>query len=256
MPTRIRIDLAGYHHIINRGVDRMNVFRHDKDKEMFLQILNKASILHKVVLHDYCLMDNHYHLLIETEKDNLSDLMRVVNANYALYFNKKTKRIGHLWQGRYTSRYISSEQYLYTLIRYIEFNPLEAEMAKKVGEYPYTLASLIFNNQEHKECCQESLLLKQYDIETLSEFLNVEFTEEEQKYLQEQQKRKIKKGSNGILLSKIKTLDEHFVEVKNKIERNKATMRAYKDGYKQVEIAQYLGLSKSHVSKVLKKVEI
>ena len=50
MPTRIRIDLAGYHHIINRGVDRMNVFRHDEDKEMFLQILNKASILHKIVL--------------------------------------------------------------------------------------------------------------------------------------------------------------------------------------------------------------
>jgi DNA-binding NarL/FixJ family response regulator len=129
-------------------------------------------------------------------------------------------------------------------------------MAKKVGEYPYTLTSLIFNNQEYKECCEESLLLKQYDIETLSEFLNVELTEEEQKYLEEQQKRKIKKGANGILLSKIKTLDEHFVEVESKSERNKATMVAYKDGYKQIEIAQYLGLSKSHVSKVLKEVEI
>jgi len=96
MSTRIRIDLAGYHHIINHGVDRMNVFRHDEDKEMFLQILNKASILYKIVLHDYFLMDNHYHLLIETEKENLLDYMRIVNANYALYFNKKTKRIGHL----------------------------------------------------------------------------------------------------------------------------------------------------------------
>ena len=94
MPTRIRIDLAGYHHIINRGVDRMNVFRHDEDKEMFLQILNKASILHKIVLHDYYLMDNHYHLLIETEKENLSDCMRVVNANYALYFNKRDLTTG------------------------------------------------------------------------------------------------------------------------------------------------------------------
>jgi hypothetical protein len=62
----------------------------------------------------------------------------------------------------------------------------------------------------------KSLLLKQYDIETLSEFLNVEFTEEEQRYLEEQQKRKIKKGVNGILLSKIKTLDEHFAEVESK----------------------------------------
>ncbi len=129
-------------------------------------------------------------------------------------------------------------------------------MAKNVGKYPYTLASLIFNNQEYKEYCQESLLLKQYGIETLSEFLNVEFTEEEQRYLEEQQKRKIKKGVNGILLSKIKTLDEHFAEVESNGDRNKATMEAYKDGYKQVEIAQYLGLSKSHISKVLKEVEI
>ena len=98
--------------------------------------------------------------------------------------------------------------------------------------------------KEYKECCQESLLLKQYDIETLSEFLNIEFTEEEQRYLQEQQRRKIK------------TLDEHFLEVESRKDRNRATIEAYKDGYKQVEIAQYLGLSKSHVSKVLKKVEI
>jgi len=107
---------------------------------------------------------------------------------------------------------------------------LKAGMAKKVGEYPYTLASLIFNNQEHKECCQKSLLLKQYNIETLSEFLNIKFTEEEKRYLEEQQKRKIKKGANGILLSKIKTLDDHFVEVESKSERNKVTILAYKDG--------------------------
>ncbi len=67
MPTRLRIDLAGYHHIINRGVDRMNIFCHDEDKEMFLQIVNKTAAIHKVVLHDYCLMDNHYHLPIETQ---------------------------------------------------------------------------------------------------------------------------------------------------------------------------------------------
>ena len=96
MPTRPRIDIAGYHHIINRGVDQMNVFRHSEDKDMFLQIVNKTAMIHKVVLHDYCLMDNHYHLLIETQTDNLSAFMRFVNANYAQYFNKKTKRTGHL----------------------------------------------------------------------------------------------------------------------------------------------------------------
>jgi len=82
MPTRARIDIAGYHHIINRGVDQMNIFCHSEDKEMFLQIVNKTAMVHKVVVHDYCLMDNHYHLLIETQTDNLSRFMRFVSATY------------------------------------------------------------------------------------------------------------------------------------------------------------------------------
>lgn len=61
MPTRLRVDLAGYHHIINRGVNRCDVFNCNDDKEMFLQIINKSAILNKTTLHDYCLMDNHYH---------------------------------------------------------------------------------------------------------------------------------------------------------------------------------------------------
>ncbi len=89
MPTRLRVDLARYHHIINRGVNRCDIFNSTDDKEIFLQILNKSTTIHKAIVHDYCLMDNHYHILLETSKDNLSLLMRVINANYAKYFNKK-----------------------------------------------------------------------------------------------------------------------------------------------------------------------
>lgn len=89
MPTRLRVDLAGYHHVINRGVNRCVVFDSSDDKEMFLQIINKSATIHKVTLHDYCIMDNHYHLLIETQTENISTFMRIVNANYAKYYNKK-----------------------------------------------------------------------------------------------------------------------------------------------------------------------
>jgi len=164
MPTRPRIDIAGYHHIMNRGVDRMNIFRHSEDKNMFLQIINKTAMIHKVVVHDYCLMDNHYHLLIETQTDNLSLFMRFVSANYAQYFNKKTKRTGHLWQNRYKSRYVTTESYLYTLIRYIEYNPIEAGVSLKVGEYPFTLAHTIFNGKDFYPCTKESILFRDYDI--------------------------------------------------------------------------------------------
>ena len=253
MPTRPRIDIAGYHHIINRGVDQMNIFRHSEDKEMFLQIVNKTAMIHKVVVHDYCLMDNHYHLLIETQTDNLSRFMRFVSANYAQYFNKKTKRTGHLWQNRYKSRYVTSEQYLYTLIRYIEFNPIEAGLSKKVGEYPFTLAHLIFNSKDFYSCMKESILFRDYDIEMLSGFLGVEFNQDDLTFLQTEQNRKIEKKEDMIVLSKSKSLKKYFMDVKNKQDINRVISLAYlEDGYSQIEIANYLGLSKSAVSMINK----
>lgn len=140
MARRPRIDLAGFHHVINRGVNRSNIFTKDEDYEVFLRIVDKACFEHKVILHNYCLMTNHFHLMIEIALDNLSVFMKQVNANYAIYFNKASKRSGHLWQGRFYSRYITSDSYFYTLVRCIEQNPIEAGMVDTVGAYPYTLA--------------------------------------------------------------------------------------------------------------------
>jgi len=253
MPTRLRVDLAGHHHVINRGVNRSVVFDHDDDKEMFLQIINTSATIHKVILHDYSIMDNHYHLLIETQKENIAIFMRIVNANYAKYYNKKYARSGHLWQDRYKSRYITSEDYLYTLIRYIEYNPIEAGVAQKVGEYPFTLASLIFSGNIYYPCSSQSLLLKEFDIQTLHEFLDSYLTEDELAYLQEKEKQKVLKSSDGIIIMKrSKKLEEHFMDVETKIDRNFAIVNAYLDGYSQVAIASHLGVSKSLISKVVK----
>lgn len=100
MPTRPRIDLAGFHHVMNRGVNRCDVFNHYSDKEMFLQITNKTATIHKVSLHDYCLMDNHYHLLIETQKENLStcykevlEIISAIKKPYVIMINILKKEI-------------------------------------------------------------------------------------------------------------------------------------------------------------------
>ena len=145
MARRPRLDMAGFHHIINRGVERKNVFKSDDDKNKFLEILCKACKLHKVDIHAYCLMDNHCHLLIETSLENLSLFMRQVNSNYAIYFNKRYKRVGHLWQGRYKSWYIINDDYLYSLFKYIEYNPVDAKITNNIGEYPFTLLGTIIN---------------------------------------------------------------------------------------------------------------
>jgi len=252
MPTRPRVDAAGCHHVINRGVNRCDVFHSSSDKEMFLQIFNKIADIHHVTLHDYCLMDNHYHLLIETQKENLSTCMRIVNANYAQYFNKRYQRSGHLWQDRYKSKYITSEEYLYMLIRYIESNPLEAGISTQIGEYPYTLASCLFNDSEHYTCSNDSLLIKQFDRQALADFLEIPISPKELKYLQKKQKQKIDKTEEGIKLSQSKEFEVHFDDVATKEERNLAIINAYIDGYTQASIATYLGVSKSLVSKIIK----
>ena len=103
MPRKARLNMAGFHYIVNRGIERSTVYRTDEDKNKFFQIVCNVCRTYKVNLHDYCLMDNHYHLLIQTTSENLSLFMRQVNSNYATYFNKKYKRSGYLWQGRYRS---------------------------------------------------------------------------------------------------------------------------------------------------------
>ena len=111
MPRRLRIDDPGYYHIINRGVEKRKVFLEKEDKDKFLENLSNECIQHEAILHSYVLMDNHYHLLLETKKDNLSSLMRQINSKYAIYFNKKYNRVGHLWQDRYKSWIIFDDSY-------------------------------------------------------------------------------------------------------------------------------------------------
>jgi hypothetical protein len=122
-------------------------------------------------------MDNHYHMLIQTKNENLSTFMRIVNANYALYFNRKYNRSGHLWQDRYKSEYILFENYLYSLIKYIEYNPVVANMHSKVGEYKFTLFHNIIYNKKYLYCTRHSLLFKEFTINDLSKFLSIKLNE-------------------------------------------------------------------------------
>ena len=180
MARRPRIDFAGFHHIINRGVARTDIYLCADDKYKFLEILCKACKVYKVNVHDYCLMDNHYHLLIELTEENLSLFMRQINSNYAIYFNKKYKRSGHLWQGRYKSYYILNESYLFTLYKYIEQNPIEAKMSEHIGEYEFTLlATLLQNNLTVIECARHSQLTALLKEDGVLEHLQLNLNDDE-----------------------------------------------------------------------------
>ena len=115
------------------------------------------------------------------------------------------------------------------------------------------MAHAIFNKKDFYSCTKESILFRDYDIEMLSEFLGVEFSQEDLIFLQKEQNRKIEKKEDMIVLSKSKSLEEHFMDVKSKEDRNSVICLAYlEDGYSQIEIANYLGLSKSAISMLVK----
>jgi len=256
MARRPRIGLPGYHHIINRGVNRADVFTDADDKEKFLQIVCKACRVYGVMVHDYCLMDNHYHLFIENSQENLSLFMRQINASYAIYYNKKTKRTGHLWQGRYSSWYILGEDYLYRTIKYIAFNPIEAGMAQNIREYPFTLASVVLRGEEIPLCMQGSMLVTQYDVETLTEYLEEPLSKEEVADLNKEREKKVLIEDNAVKKEEKKDLSSYFYESMDKESRNKAVYEAYMDGHMQVSISKEIALSDAMISIIIKQFKI
>ena len=252
MARRPRIEVAGYYHIINRGVDKMNIFKHPDDYEYFEELMCFYMKSYGITLHNYCLMSNHYHLLIEISQENLSKFMRQLNMNYAIYFNKKYKRVGHLWQGRFKSWYVTDDAYLYTLMLYIEQNPLKATMVQNLSDYPYSSYHHFLKNKI-PECLQNSWIVQNHgrDREAIEVMLN---STVDTSILEE-----IKKASSLIAASNNdKKLDKEkltkmFTGITNMQERNRQVIKAYKEGYSQYKIAKVLDISQPAVNGVIKR---
>jgi REP element-mobilizing transposase RayT len=136
-PLRIEYPCAFYH-VTSRGNEQKEIFKSDKDKEKFISYLESSSIRYDAAIHAYCLMNNHYHLLLETPSGNLSQIMRHINGAYTTYFNIKRKRAGHLLQGRYKAILVEADEYAQELSRYIHLNPVRAGLTEKPEEYAWS----------------------------------------------------------------------------------------------------------------------
>ncbi len=138
MPRAKRIDYEGaVYHITSRGNERRKIFLDEADRWVFLRILGEVSELHKVICHAFVLMDNHYHLMLETPVSNLSLAMKHLNGIYTQKFNKRHHRVGHLFQGRFKSIFVEKDTYLLELSRYVVLNPVRAGMVKSPGEWKW-----------------------------------------------------------------------------------------------------------------------
>ena len=136
-PLRIEFENAVYH-ITSRGNERKKIYRDDGDKERFLGLLEDYKNRYNFLIHCFVLMDNHYHLVIETLRPNLIKIMHGLNSGYTGYFNKKYKRSGHLFQGRYKAIMVDKENYLLELSRYVHLNPRRAKIINKPQDYKWS----------------------------------------------------------------------------------------------------------------------
>jgi len=133
-PLRIQYSCA-YYHIMNRGLERRRIFLNNKHKKDFLDLLSEISERFQVEIHSYCLMDNHYHLLLCTKLPNLNLAMKHLNGVYTARFNRNIKRDGPLFRGRYKSILVDEEDYLLNVSRYIHKNPSEAKIVENDQKY-------------------------------------------------------------------------------------------------------------------------
>ncbi len=253
MPRRPRIEQVGKYHVINRGVAQMTIFEEPADYEYFEELMCFYAKSYNITIHNYCLMSNHYHILLEIESKNLSKFMRQLNMNYSIYFNKKNKRVGHLWQGRFKSWYVTDEAYLYTLMCYIEQNPLKANMVKKLEEYPYSSYHYFLDYQNIPECLQNAWTVQNHkdDKEVIEVFLT---SPVDTQLLQE-----IKTASSLVEAPNLDNRPKQedlvviFKNIKEIKKRNMTIVKVYKEGYSQHMIAKVLGMAQSTINGIVKR---
>lgn len=135
-PLRIEYPDAWYH-VMNRGRRGENIFSDNQDYSMFTELLTETSEMWNVRVAAYCLMPNHYHMLVQTPDANISRSMRHLNGVYTQRYNSRHKCDGQLFRGRYKSMLIDTDSYLLQTVRYIHRNPLKADLVKDIDDYKW-----------------------------------------------------------------------------------------------------------------------
>jgi len=139
MARPLRLGFAGaVFHLTSRGNFRQKIFFNDFDRELFVETLAHVISRYGWICHAYCLMANHYHLLVETPKPNLTLGMRQLNGIFTQSFNRRHKRVGHLFQGRFKAILVEKDPYLLELCRYIVLNPIRVKGGVKMDAWKWS----------------------------------------------------------------------------------------------------------------------
>ncbi len=280
-PLRIEYDGAVYH-VTSRGNERKDIYNNDEDRLLFLDTLKKVNERHNWLCHAYCLMNNHYHLVIETPDGNLSKGMRQLNGVYTQSINKRHDRVGHVFQGRYKAILINKESHLLETCRYVVLNPVRAKIIREPREWKWSSYPGTSGLEKPHPCLTIEWVLGQFStkrgiaVKKYQEFVKAgigestiwtslkgqimlgkeEFVEKFIEHVRNHEEMKEIPRSQRYINRPL--LMELFkVETKkDKGMRNKKIREAVMEyGYSQNEIAEHLGMHYSTISRLLNDEE-
>ncbi|WP_428356841.1 REP-associated tyrosine transposase [Methyloprofundus sp.] len=163
MARPLRLELAGgLYHVTSRGDRRENIYENDEDREKWLDNLGNICRRFNWSCHAYCLMDNHYHIVIETAEANLSKGMRQLNGVYTQYYNRQHGRVGHVFQGRYKGILVERDEYLLELARYVVLNPIRAGMIKNLKDWKWSSYKAMIGEEAAQSWLEAGWVLGQF----------------------------------------------------------------------------------------------
>jgi putative transposase len=163
MARPLRIEYPGaIYHITSRGNEKKAIFLDDRDRGALLSLLHRTNLRYHWLCHAYCLMDNHYHLVVETPDGNLSRGMRQLNGVYTQWFNTHHDRVGHLFQGRYKAVIIQKETHLLEVCRYVVLNPVRAQLTEKPDDWPWSSYHATLGKEQPHPCLTIDWVLGQF----------------------------------------------------------------------------------------------
>lgn len=166
-------------HVMNRGANHQEVFLDEPDYHFFIKLIRETQEKYHYIVHAYCLMKNHYHLLIETENQSISTIMKIIDQKYTRYFNGKYHRDGALFRGRFKSCEVLDGIYFLQLSRYISLNPVKAGMVTAPHQYKWSsYRTYIGMNADSVTNCDRTLsYFYNNSRERYSEFVESSITE-------------------------------------------------------------------------------
>lgn len=270
-PLRIQFEGAFYH-VMSRGNKRENIFFERQDYRSFLNTLEQACERFDWVVHAYCLMSNHYHILLETPQGNLSKGMQFLNGVFTQRINRKYDRCGHLFQGRFTGILVDTHNYYKVLLRYVLQNPVAANIVKHPREYYWSSYNATMGRYEAPEWLAvhevlahfgsslplalgkfEQYILDNEELDIQQLLTNQVFLGDEQFVKAHLNKRTVRSKSNGVSRRQSRPPALPLAHYKERYrDDRKAAIEAYQSGsYNKLELARFFAVPYTTLSRWL-----